>query len=42
MVGNEARSLVTEAMMLDLVMVILTILFFVLALAYVAGCERLE
>jgi hypothetical protein len=33
---------VTEARMLDLVMVALTILFFGVAVAYVVGCERLE
>ena len=41
-VGNQARSLVTEAMMFDLLMVALTIVFFVIAVAYVAACERLE
>ena len=29
-------------MMLDLLMVALTIVFFVIAVAYVAACERLE
>lgn len=28
--------------MLDLIFLLVTILFFVLSLAYVAGCERLE
>ena len=34
--------LLTEAVMLDLLMVALTILFFVIAVAYVAACDRLE
>jgi hypothetical protein len=29
-------------MMLDLLMMVLTIVFFVIAVAYVAACERLE
>ena len=29
-------------MMLDLLMLVLTIVFFVIAVAYVAACERLE
>jgi hypothetical protein len=29
-------------MMLDLLMLVLTIVFFVIAIAYVAACERLE
>jgi hypothetical protein len=29
-------------MMLDLLMLVLTVLFFVIAVAYVAACERLE
>lgn len=29
-------------MMLDLLMMVLTIVFFVIAIAYVAACERLE
>jgi hypothetical protein len=33
---------VTEATMFDLLMVALTIVFFVIAVAYVAACERLE
>jgi hypothetical protein len=33
---------VTEARMLDLLMLALTIFFFGLAVAYVAACERLE
>jgi hypothetical protein len=33
---------VTEAAMLDLLMVALTMLFFAIAVAYVAACERLE
>jgi hypothetical protein len=31
-----------KAMMFDLLMVALTVLFFGLAVAYVAACERLE
>jgi hypothetical protein len=41
-VGKQARSLVTEAGMLDLLMLVLTILFFGVAVAYVVACERLE
>jgi hypothetical protein len=41
-VGKQARSLVTEARMLDLLMLALTILFFAVAVAYVVACERLE
>jgi hypothetical protein len=42
-VGHQARRLVgTEALMLDLLYVVIIIAFFVLALAYVAACERLE
>jgi hypothetical protein len=33
---------VTEAAMLDVLMVALTIMFFAIALAYVVACERLE
>jgi len=33
---------VTEATMLDLLMLALTILFFAIAVAYIAACERLE
>jgi hypothetical protein len=33
---------VTEAVMLDMLYIGLTILFFALAVAYVAACERLE
>jgi hypothetical protein len=33
---------VTEAVMLDLLYIAIMILFFVLATAYVAACERLE
>jgi hypothetical protein len=33
---------VTEAGVLDLLMVAITILFFAVAVAYVAACERLE
>jgi hypothetical protein len=33
---------VTEARMLDLLMLALAILFFGAAVAYVVGCERLE
>jgi len=29
-------------MMLDLLMMVLTIVFFVIAVAYIAACERLE
>ena len=42
MVGKQAGSLVTEARMLDLLMLALTILFFAVAVAYVVACERLE
>jgi hypothetical protein len=44
-VGNEDRRLVdtdTETPMLDLLYVVITIVFFLLAVAYVAACERLE
>jgi hypothetical protein len=42
-VGNQARRLVaTETPMLDLLYIVITIAFFVLATVYVAGCERLE
>jgi hypothetical protein len=41
-VGKQARNLVTETVMLDLLMLALTMLFFGLAVAYVVGCERLE
>jgi len=33
---------VTEAAMFDVLMVALTLVFFVVAVAYVAACERLE
>jgi preprotein translocase subunit SecG len=33
---------VTEAGMLDALMVVLTIVFFVIAVAYVVACERLH
>jgi hypothetical protein len=39
---NRARSQVAEVVMFDLLMVGLTILFFVIAVVYVAACERLE
>jgi len=35
-------DLVTEATMLDALMVLLTLVFFGIALAYIVGCERLE
>jgi len=42
-VGLQARRLVdTETFMLDLLYVVITVVFFLLALAYVAACERLE
>jgi hypothetical protein len=42
-VGHQARRLVgTETFMLDLLYIVITIAFFVLAVAYVAACERLE
>jgi len=31
-----------EAVMLDVIMIAATVVFFVVALAYVAACERLE
>ncbi|HEV3056960.1 MAG TPA: hypothetical protein VGY48_01875 [Vicinamibacterales bacterium] len=39
--GKQAGDLVGDAMP-DLVMVALTVVFFVVAVAYVAACERLE
>jgi hypothetical protein len=42
-VGHQARSLVdAESLMLDLLYIVITVVFFLLALAYVAACERLE
>jgi hypothetical protein len=42
-VGHEARRLVdTELPMLDLLYVGITLAFFLLAVAYVVACERLE
>jgi len=42
-VGLQARRLVdAETFMLDLLYVVITVVFFLLALAYVAACERLE
>jgi len=42
-VGLQARRLVdAETSMLDLLYVVITVVFFLLALAYVAACERLE
>jgi hypothetical protein len=40
--ARDARNRVTEAVMLDVLMVALTILFFVIAVAYVDACDRLE
>jgi hypothetical protein len=41
--GHQARRLEeTEIPMLDLLYVVITLAFFLLALAYVVGCERLE
>ena len=45
MVGNQAGGLVateTERPMLDLLYIVITIAFFLLAMAYVKACERLE
>jgi hypothetical protein len=42
-VGHQARRLVnTEIPMLDLFYVVITVAFFLLAVAYVVACERLE
>jgi hypothetical protein len=42
-VGHQVGRLVdTETPMLDLLYVVITIVFFLLAVAYVAACERLE
>jgi hypothetical protein len=41
-VGQQDRNLVTEGAMLDVLMVVLTIVFFGLAVAYVVACERLQ
>jgi hypothetical protein len=42
-VGDQARRLVgAEVAMLDLLYIVITIAFFLLAVAYVAACERLE
>jgi hypothetical protein len=41
-VGQQDRTLVTEGAMLDVLMVVLTIVFFGLAVAYVVACERLQ
>jgi nitric oxide reductase large subunit len=42
-VGHQARRLVdAESLMLDLLYVVIIVVFFLLALAYVAACERLE
>jgi hypothetical protein len=42
-VGHQTRRLVdTEIPMLDLLYVVITLAFFLLAVAYVAACERLE
>jgi hypothetical protein len=42
-VGHQARRLVdAETLMFDLLYVVITVVFFLLALAYVAACERLE
>jgi hypothetical protein len=40
--GQQDRNLVTEGAMLDVLMVVLTIVFFGLAVAYVVACERLQ
>jgi succinate-acetate transporter protein len=43
MVGTRSRHLVkAETRMLDLLFIVITIAFFLLAVAYVVGCERLE
>src|SRR6185295_8177095 len=42
-VGHQARRLVgMETVMLDVLYVVITLVFFVLAVAYVVACERLE
>jgi hypothetical protein len=42
-VGHQARRLVdAETLMLDLLYLVITVVFFLLAVAYVAACERLE
>jgi len=40
--GQQDRNLVTEGAMLDVLMVVLTIVFFGVAVAYVVACERLR
>ena len=42
MVGQQDRNLVTEAAMLDVLFVVLTIVFFALGAAYVVACDRLR
>jgi hypothetical protein len=42
-VEHQARRVVgAELLMLDLLYVVITLVFFLLAVAYVAACERLE
>jgi hypothetical protein len=41
-VGQQDRNLVAEVAMLDLLMVVLTFVFFGLAVAYVVACDRLQ
>jgi hypothetical protein len=42
-VGHQARPLVdTETFMLDVLYLVITLAFFLLAVAYVVACERLE
>ena len=39
---GDLKNKIGDARMLDLIFVALTIIFFLLALAYVRGCEKLQ
>ena len=41
-IGFYAKAVSKEARVLDLIFVALTIVFFLIALAYVRGCEKLQ
>ena len=40
--GQQDGNLVTEAAMLDVLFVVLTIVFFALGAAYIVACDRLQ
>jgi len=41
-IGFYAKAVSKEARVLDLIFVALTVVFFLIALAYVRGCEKLQ